>query len=215
MENTLSFSLLCLIGNLCLCCMSSFHFHLPAIRFSAGSCSLLVGGETLGKQNVQFRVLFIFPWFFIIRFPEHSYIVSKDFSWKWIPRVTLSQCLSLFLFPFQHNSFDIFHIFFGVLMYLFLLPHFIMLLSDLKHFFPTYPSFCPLYPLIYPKPEPWVSAKTPKFRVKGILFPHLSAGIFRGPRVQISECLLSKTDNLQPHSNPERAYSRVFVSTLC
>lgn len=90
-------------------------------------------------------------------------------------------------------------------MYLFLLPCFIMFFSDLRHFFHTYPSFCPLYPLIHPKPEPWVSAKTPKFRGKGILFPQLFADIFPGPRVQTSECLWSKTDTLQPHSNPQES----------
>lgn len=150
---------------------------------------------TLGKQKVQFRVSFRSPWFFIIRFPEHSYIVSKDSSWKQIPSVTSHKLFHSFfsLYGIIPLTFPYFpwssHVFF-------LLPHFIMLVSDLKHFFPTYPSFCPLYPLIYPKPEPWVSAKTPKFRVKGILFPHQSAGILLSPRVQISECLLSKRDSL-------------------
>lgn len=43
---------------------------------------------TLGKGKVQLRASFRLPWFFIIRFPEHSYIVSKDPSWKQITRVT-------------------------------------------------------------------------------------------------------------------------------
>lgn len=137
--------------------------------------------------------------------------MSKDPSGKQITRVT-SHSLSLFSFPFQHNPFDSFHIFFEGFIYLFFLPHFTMFFSDLKHFFPTYLSFCPLYPLIYPKPEPWVSVEAAKFRVKGILFPQLFSGIFPGSRVQISECLLSKTDTLQPHS--ERAHFRVFISTL-
>lgn len=164
---------------------------------------------TLGKQKVQLRVSLRSPRFFIIRFPGHSYIVSKDPSWKQIPRVT-----SHILF---HSFFSLsgiipltFSIFLLEFSCLFLLPHFIMFFSDLRHVFPTYRSFCPLYPLIYPKPEPWVSAKTPKFRVKGILFPQLFAGIFPGPTVQISECLLSKTDTLQPHSNPRESSFQSF-----
>lgn len=43
---------------------------------------------TLGKQKVQFRVSFRSSSFCIIRFPPHSYFVSKDPSQKQILRIT-------------------------------------------------------------------------------------------------------------------------------
>lgn len=43
---------------------------------------------TLGKQKVQLRVSFRSSWFCIIRFPQHSYFVSKDPSWKQSLRIT-------------------------------------------------------------------------------------------------------------------------------
>lgn len=145
MEILFSFSLLCLIGDLCLCHVSSFHFHLPAISFSAGSCSLLAGEIVhWGKGRCSSGHHWDPPDFSPLDFLNTLTLWAKIFHENRFQESSLI----LFLFPFPHNSFGIFLIFFGVLMYLLLLPHFIMILSDLRLFFPIYPSFCPLYPHI-------------------------------------------------------------------
>lgn len=104
--------------------------------------------RTLEKQKVQFRVSFRSSWFCIVRFPQHWYYVNKDPSWKKILRISL-ESISLFLFRSQHNPFNLSNIPLRVLMSLFLFPLFRIFFSDSRHLFPSYPSFCPLYSLLY------------------------------------------------------------------
>lgn len=141
---------------------------------------------TLGKQKVQFRVPSRSFWCGIFRFPQHSYFVSKDPSWKPPLRVTchsLFHCFSSLL----STTPLIFPIFPSQSCASLSPPTFYNVLFRCKAFvFFLHPSFCPLYLLFSPIPLPWVSAETPKFRVKGILFHQLFAGEFPGTRVQIS-----------------------------
>lgn len=125
----------------CVCHVSSF--HLPAISFLAESCSLLAG-ETVVWGNRRCSLgchsdplIFHHQISWTLLHCEQRCFMKRD------SKGHLSYSSSLFIFPFQHNPFDIFCIPFGVLMCLFLLPHFIMFFSDLMHFFLLTPASVP------------------------------------------------------------------------
>lgn len=115
-QNLMALRLPCLHGKYFALFFVEFHWQpmfvsyvllsLPLASYKLFSRKLFTPSRrdcTLGKQKVQFRVSFRSPWFFIIRFPEHSYIVSKDSSRKQIPSVT------------SHNLFHSFFSFYSII----------------------------------------------------------------------------------------------------
>lgn len=142
MENTLSFSLLHLISNLYFYHVSSFHFHLPAISFSTGSCSLLAREVVCWEKG---------------RCSLGHHSDAPDISWtplhcgqrsfmKTDSKGHLSYSLLLFLFPFQHNPLWHFPYFLWSSHVFVPPPMFYNVLLWFKAFFPYLPQLLSLVP---------------------------------------------------------------------